>query len=110
MRVTISQRGEVKVLSLAGRLDAGSAPQVEPQVRELLNAGEGKLLLDLREVDYLSSAGLQILLLAAKRLEAGGGRLVLCGAGPYVLEVLQVTGLAPLFEMEPDCEQALERF
>lgn len=111
-RVTVGRRGEVDVLELAGRLDAGNAPQAEQALRGLLESGTKRLLMDLRGLDYISSAGLQVLLLAARRLEASGGRLALCGAGEageYVLEVLKVVGFASFLTMEPDCDKALER-
>ncbi len=107
--VTISRRGEVDVLGLAGRLDAAGAPRAEQALRGLLEGGTRRLLIDLRGLDYISSAGLQVLLLAAKRMEAGGGRLALCGAGEYVMDVLKVVGFASFLTLEPDCDQARER-
>jgi anti-sigma B factor antagonist len=110
MQVTSTSRGGVQALILSGRLDAASAVQVSAPLEALLSSGQGKVLLDLGEVDYVSSAGLQVLLRAAKLADAQGARLVLCGAGAYVLEVLQMVGFATLLEMEPDCSRAWERF
>ncbi len=109
-RVTVSRRGEVDILGLAGRLDAGAAPEAEKALRGLLEAGTMRLLIDLRGLDYISSAGLQVILLAARSTEAEGGRLALCGAGQYVLEVLQVVGFTSFLTMESDCDKAWERF
>lgn len=110
MQVTISQRHGVQALALAGRLDAVGAERVAAPLEAALTSGERKVILDLRGVDYVSSAGLQVLLRAAKLAEAGNARLVLCGAGAYVLEVLQMVGFASLLEMEPDCAKAWDRF
>lgn len=110
MRVTASQQGGVQALALAGRLDAGNAAQVAGPLEALLTSGERKVLLDMSGVDYVSSAGLQVLLRAAKLADAGGARLVLCGVRAYVLEVLQMVGFASLLEMEPDCGRAWDRF
>jgi anti-anti-sigma factor len=110
MQVTVSQRDGVSVMVLAGRLDAGSTAQVAEPLEALLTSGETQVLLDMGGVDYISSAGLQVLLRAAKLADAGRSRLVLCGLKAYVLEVLQMVGFASLLEMEPDCARARERF
>lgn len=110
MQVISSQREGVRVLALRGRLDAASAERVAEPLEEALGSGGRKVLLDLGGVDYISSAGLQVLLRAAKLADQGGARLVLCGAGEYVLEVLQMVGFAALLEMAPDCAQAWDRF
>jgi anti-sigma B factor antagonist len=106
----MSQQGGVQVMALAGRLDAGSAAQVAEPLEALLASGERQVLLDMGGVDYISSAGLQVLLRAAKLADLGGARLVLCGLKAYVLEVLQMVGFASLLEMEPDCARARNRF
>jgi anti-sigma B factor antagonist len=109
MQVTSISRGGVQALALSGRLDAASAGQVAEPLEALLTSGERRVLLDLGGVDYVSSAGLQVLLRAAKLADAEGARLVLCGVKAYVLEVLQIVGFAALLEMEPDCARAWER-
>jgi anti-anti-sigma factor len=68
----------VLILSLAGRLGAESSPRLIEAVVAAVSAGNRLILVDLREVDYLSSAGLLALNAAAGRAYAAGGRLVLC--------------------------------
>jgi anti-anti-sigma factor len=68
----------VLILSLAGRLGAESSPRLIEAVVAAVSAGNRLILVDLREVDYLSSAGLLALNAAAGRASAAGGRLVLC--------------------------------
>jgi anti-anti-sigma factor len=109
VQVTVRQRGGVQTLALNGRLDAVSAAKVSVSLEKALTSGERKVLLDLSGVDYVSSAGLQVLLRATKLVDAGGARLVLCGVGTYVLEVLQVVKFAALLDIEPNCARAWER-
>lgn len=84
------------VLGLTGRLDAHTAPGLEPQLAERARANP-KLALDLRGLDYLSSAGLRLLLGVHRASEAAGGTVRLLAPGPSVLEVLEVSGFTSLF-------------
>jgi len=108
------QIGEVRsagalVVAPAGRLDSLSAGELEKLVASRLDAGERRLVVDLAGVEYISSAGLRVLLMAAKRLKQPPAALVLCGMGPSVRTVLELTGFVPLFAIEPTREQALAR-
>ena len=108
------QIGEVRasgalVVAPTGRLDSLSAGELEKLVASRLDAGERRLVVDLAGVEYISSAGLRVLLMAAKRLKQPPAALVLCGMGPSVRTVLELTGFVPLFAIEPTREQALAR-
>jgi anti-anti-sigma factor len=75
-----------------GRLDAATAPAHEKSIKELLIGEVNSIAIDLSEVDFLSSAGLRVLLAAAKTAQAKGGKVVLISPNPAVREVLEVTG------------------
>jgi anti-anti-sigma factor len=64
---------------------------------------------DLAGVEYISSAGLRVLLMAAKRLRQPPAAVVLCGLGPAVRGVLELAGFLPLFTIEPARREALAR-
>ena len=93
---------------MAGRLDSATSPAVESALVTLLESGENRVVLDLSAVDYVSSAGLRVLLKAAKHL-SGRGALVLCGLQPPVQQLLQLAGLDKLFVSEPALDGALSR-
>jgi anti-anti-sigma factor len=97
------------VIAPAGRLDSVSSSAFEQHVGSRLDAGERRLVIDLSGVEYISSAGLRVLLLAAKRLKQPPAALVLCGLGPGVRAVLELAGFLPLFTIEPARAQALAR-
>ena len=92
-----------------GRVDSVSSGELERFVVARLDAGARHVVIDLAAVDYISSAGLRVLLLAAKRLKPPQGVLVLCGLGPTVGTVLELAGFMSLFAVEPAREQALAR-
>lgn len=65
------------------------------------------LLIDLRELVYVSSAGLRVILMAAKRVRAKGGRIALCGLQPQVAEVFEISGFGAIVPIHADRESAL---
>jgi len=109
MQIGEQRAAEALVVAPVGRLDSISSSELERHVVARLDAGERRLVVDLAGVEYISSAGLRVLLLAAKRLREPGAVLVLCGIGPSVRSVLELAGFLPLFVIEPAREQALAR-
>jgi len=99
----------VHLLTVRGRLDGGTAPVLEKQVTKLTDGSLRHLVVDLTAVDYVSSAGLRVLLIGAKRMKAAKGRLGLCGLQPNVKEVFVISGFTALFDMHADRKAALGR-
>jgi anti-anti-sigma factor len=92
-----------------GRVDSGSAPELESSLLGHVGAGETKLVVDLASVEYISSAGLRVLLMLAKKLQSTNGRLVLCAMPESVRLVFELAGFLPIFETEKTREAALAR-
>ena len=109
MPLTIREtfQAEVLVLHLEGRLDVGTSPQLEKRLQEAFDQGGRRLALGLHGLEYVSSAGLRVLLAALDRLEKATGHLALFGAAGYVVEVFDVAGLATVFQMVATEEEAL---
>ena len=104
MKLSTEEIGEVICLLLEGRADAVTSEQLSAALLPLLEKN-AKVLLDCSSLEYISSAGLRILLLAHK---TGGKRLALCGLTSMVLDVLEVSGFDSLFQIAQDREQGLE--
>lgn len=85
------------VISITGRMDAMTAPDIENRLTELVNAGEKKLVVDLQGLSYISSAGLRSLLATAKKLKTTQGRMVFANLGGHVTEVFRISGFYSLF-------------
>lgn len=93
------------VVTLAGRLDAVTAPEVEGYLGGLVQEGQTALAVDLAGVDYVSSAGLRVFLVTAKKLKATGGELTLTGLAGNVKEVIEISGfpsIMPCFDSLKD--------
>jgi anti-anti-sigma factor len=95
------------VLEPVGRLESKTSPDLDKKVVALLAAGERRFVVDLGATDYVSSAGLRVLLMLAKKLTGGGGKLVLCGLNAQVRDVFEIAGLGALFAIHPTRAAAL---
>ena len=85
-------------IALEGRLDTGSAPELEDTLESSLD-GVNKLVFDLDKLDYLSSAGLRVLLSAHKRMVGQGG-MILRNVGETVKDVFDITGFTDFLTIE----------
>lgn len=107
MESTIRSESGKTVVSVAGRLDAVTAPAFEQQVRALIEGGERGLVVDFEHLEYISSAGLRALLMMAKLLQARGGQTCFAAVGTTVQAVFDMSGFNSLFRMEATVHQAL---
>ena len=89
--------GGVTVVEVAGRVDSTTAPALGERLSASLDAPKVRVVLDLGRLEYISSAGFRILLLAAKRAEESGSRLVLCGVAGKVRQLFDLGGFLDLF-------------
>jgi anti-anti-sigma factor len=100
------------VLAPAGRIDHASAETFHAALAGYLSAcgaGRDKLVLDLSGLEYISSAGLRILILAAKQCKAQGGTLLLAGLRPLVQEIFDIGRFTLVFDIAPSLREALAR-
>ena len=102
----ISQKDEKGIVSIAikGRLDADSSPEAEKVVKDALGGETNRLLFNLGELEYLSSAGLRVLLSAAKEMRQRDGKIVLCALNEFVKEIFEVSGFQSLIRIEESVE------
>ena len=100
----------ITVIAPAGRIDTTTSGPLEEAIRKTVDGGARDLLVDFAGVDYISSAGLRVFLVLAKRMRDLKGRLVLCGMPEPVRQVFHLAGFMPLFSVEPSRDAALARF
>ena len=85
-------------------------PALAEHIEALIAAGQTQLVADLSEVDYTSSAGLRVLLGAAKATRAQGGDIRLAGVRPDVLKVLALSGFTSILKLFDDVDSAIPSF
>lgn len=108
IEVAEERNDDVLVLLPVGRLDSGNARSFESVVMQRISGGEQRLIIDFRRLDFISSSGLRVLLLAAKALKAGAGTLVLCGMKAHIEEVFRISGFDRIIPIKASREAALE--
>jgi len=98
------------VLGLEGRLDATNSKMFEDKILAVIDEGERQLVIDLSQLNYVSSAGLRVFLLASKRLSPAGGKLVLCSLQEPVKEVFEIVGFFSILSILGSKDEALKSF
>jgi anti-anti-sigma factor len=109
MQIHEARQDDVLIVTVQGQLDTVSAPQFEARLLSLLEAGEHRVCIDCGPLEYLNSAGLKAFLLAAKELEARGGKLVLCDLAPSVKMIFEMIGFSQIMNVVDTREEALRR-
>ncbi len=94
------------VVGLDGRLDPMTVTSVQDRLSGLIAQGPPRLVLDLSQLSYVSSAGLRVLLTTAKQVSAGQGKLILCAPQPHVKEVFDISGFSAILNICETREQA----
>ena len=107
MKLTHERSGSADVLRIEGRINAGSAPELEKEVLALVERGEGSVVLELARVDYVSSAGLRVFLTAVRALAGGSRGFALAAPTPDVMEVIKLTGFHRVLTIRDSVEAAL---
>lgn len=85
-------------MALIGRLDTTTAPQLETELRNSLDGVE-KLVLDFEKLDYISSAGLRVILSAQKAMNKQG-KMIICHVNADIMEVFEITGFSDILTIE----------
>jgi anti-anti-sigma factor len=101
------QVDEVTALSVKGRIDSTTAPAFGQRLESVVTAPAGRLVVDFRDLEYISSAGFRVLLVAAKRAEECGSRLVLCGLSGKVRQLFDLGGFLDLFTIAASRDDAV---
>lgn len=110
MEIAHTEKDGVVCIKVAGRLDADSAPLAETTLKELMQQGKSRLLFDLSGLDYISSAGLRVILLTVKGLQASKGKVVLSALTPYVREIFDVSNFSSIIPITDSVDEGLKQF
>ena len=100
----------VTVVAMEGNLDTNTSVDAQSHINALIDEGATKLLTDFTKVDFVSSAGLRVLLATAKKLGGIGGSLRICGLNEAVNEVFEISGFSTILEVFPTRDNALQGF
>ena len=106
MEISTRTSNDIHIVGISGSLDSTTSPEAQKALDTVL-AGAKKVALDFSNLDYISSAGLRVLLGAAKRIKASGGTLRMFGLNQSVREVFEISGFASILSVYPSESEAL---
>lgn len=110
MLISVKTADDVKVLDFEGKFDTLTSPEAQSQLTRLIEEGARKILVNFGKLEYVSSAGLRVLLTAAKHLKTENGELRICGLNEVVKEVFDISGFITIFKVFASAPEALEDF
>ena len=108
MEIIQKEENGIVSIEIKGRLDADSSPEAEKVVKEALKDQTTRVLFNLSSLEYLSSAGLRVLLGAAKEMRRKDGKIVLCALNEFVKEIFEVSGFQSLIPIVDTVESGIE--
>jgi len=110
IKIIEEKENDVSRLALNGYLDAHTAPKLEDSLKELIESGQYKILINLGALDYISSAGLGVFMAFIEEVRENGGDIKISELKPKVLSVFELLGFPALFDILESDEEALDRF
>ena len=108
MEITQKEENGILFCTIMGRLDADSSQEAEKVVHDALEGQTTRVLFDLASLEYLSSAGLRVLLSTAKEMRRRDGKFVLCSLNEFVKELFEVSGFQSLIPIADSVESGIE--
>lgn len=110
LEIRSDQQQQTRVISLAGSFDALTAVGVQQAIALEIDEGQEQIVLDLSQVDFMSSAGVRVLLEMLRRVREAGGDLRLAAALADVERTLEISGLVRVLKSYPSVEEAVHSF
>ena len=103
----VSKKDDVAVVSLIGRLDANTSDDIQVRLLKLIDKGEKLIAIDSTQLNYISSAGLRVILMALKKLKSVNGKLAVFALKDHIKEVFDISGFTSMFPIFETQEEAL---
>ncbi len=109
MNLSDERRGDVLIVRPEGRIDTNTSEELERWLMSRIDGSLKRLVVDMSGIDYISSAGLRVLLMTVKKLRGSGGQLVLGGLNPSVRQIFELAGFLSIFAVEADVDRAVAK-
>ena len=109
MEIISTITNDCLVINFVGQLDTGTATKAEMEVNKQLENNQ-KIIFDLAQTTFVSSAGLRVFLATAKKLKASNGKFRICNANEVVKEILDISGFSTILDIQKTLEDALNGF
>jgi len=103
-------QNDINIYRLIGRLDSNTSPGLEQKLFQAISEGAKNMVVDFKDIDYISSAGLRVILKAFKALDREDGRIMLCSMQDYVRQLFEITGIDAFVPIVATLDDALKAF
>jgi anti-sigma B factor antagonist len=110
MEILEEQHDGINVFKIKGRLDSKTSTEFEEKIIEASKGGAKNMIFDFKDLEYISSAGLRVILKATKEIKKISGLIVLCSMQDYVREVFEIAGFDTFLTIEETFDDALKKF
>ncbi len=110
MELKTRDKSSIKVIDITGNLDSVTSTDLNTFLNDLIEDGINKILLNCKQMDYVSSAGLRVILAASKKLSPKDGVLRICQLNNMVQEVFDISGFSAIFDIAGTEEESLQKF
>ncbi len=107
LSVQTERNDKAVIVCPSGRVDGSNVAVLESAIREQLEAGEKRLVFDFEDLNYISSAGLRVLLVTARRLQAEGGTTRFCGLAEHIAHIFEISGFKNILAVHNSRDEAL---
>ncbi len=109
MEIVTEKNEKAVVVSLKGRIDAVTAPELEKKINGFIKEGEGCFVINFENLEYISSAGLRVVLVIAKKLKSVNGQVLISNLKGVVKEVFDISGFTSILQIYETENEALEQ-
>jgi anti-sigma B factor antagonist len=110
MEITEEIQNDINIYRLKGSLDSNTSQGFEQKLFQAISEGAKNMVVDFKDIDYISSAGLRVILKAFKALQREDGRIILCSMQKYVREIFEITGIDSFVPTLDTMDDALKDF
>ena len=110
MEIKVRERDGTTIISIQGEVDAMTAPELNGMIDKQIDQGRVKLVIDFEQVNFMSSAGLRVLLAGVKSSRKASGDLRLASLQEGVYKTLDISGFTAILQIFPDVEEAVTSF
>jgi len=107
MNIVESEKNNITILSVSGRMDATTAPQFNEACQNVLSSGKKSVIVDLGGLEYISSAGLRSILVMGKSCKSAQANLAFCSMQNMVADMFKLSGFISILKVYPSQDEAL---
>ncbi|MDD4189939.1 MAG: STAS domain-containing protein [Mangrovibacterium sp.] len=110
MKLVHQTADDIVILSVSGKIDTNTSSEFETEIQSVIDGGGKKILIDCTQLDHISSAGLRVILLAAKKLKRSDGKIVLSSLKEHVKAIFEIAGFSDMLPIAATIDEGINNF